>query len=266
MRFLLLAVLLTCSVPAFADMLWAVDTNNTNTGGNLWTIDTTTGAATQMTTTSTGVGGDISWLDGTLYAGAFTTIRQGFGTIDPLTGVVTTINGSYTGGDVAANPSTSVLYDVWSGTGGLNILTPAGSVVTHLSGNSTDSSVEDLAYDAVHGVLYGATTFNTLVSIDTSTGDATVLGTMFPGRGSASIAYDWMNNTLYVILFNASEGMDDLYSLDPTNGTPTLIGPTGITNQFVTGFADLPTPEPASGALIAIGLAGFWLATRRRTA
>jgi hypothetical protein len=229
----------------------------------LWIIDTTTGAATQVATLSRQVGGDISELDGTFYVAGFGSNDVGLGTVDPATGVVTEISSSSPGTDLAANPSLSLFYDEGSTEKGLYTITPSGSA-TFIGDGSNLHSI-DLAYDAVHGVLYSMGLSDDLETFDVTTGSGTILGTPFPARQAKTIAYDSNNNTLYALVQLSSDPNqgDYLYSLDATTGAPTLVGPTGVSSVNFTGFADLAAPEPASAALIGIGLAGLWLVRRR---
>jgi hypothetical protein len=258
MRLLFTVLFLATSAHAFASTLYAVD----DTGGvsHLWTIDTTTGAATQGVTLSMELAeGDISWLNGTLYAGD-NIIR--FGTIDPATGSMTVINGGLPVDSLAADPNRSVFYDIGSTEARVDVIAPDGSS-THFPGNSGDEAVADLAYDPVHDVLYASTIFGTLVSIDTSTFDGTIIGTVFALRDTGPVAYDWSNGTLYILRQDPADKVDKLYSLDVTNGTPTLIGSTGVSNVRFDAFADLPVPEPSTVLMVGLGLAGLaWVRSR----
>ncbi len=128
LRFFLVALFLTSFSPAFADSLWAVDTGLT---GHLWTIDTTTGAATQGPALSAQIDGDISWLNGTLYGGFRSDAigTQGFYSIDPATGVATLIDNSIRVPSLAAIPSLSEFYDVGAAVPGVDIITPPLSAI-----------------------------------------------------------------------------------------------------------------------------------------
>jgi len=230
--------------------------------GHLWTIDTTTGAATQGPAVSTQTTGDISWLNGTLYGGSHSgASNKGFYTIDPTTGVATALNSSISIQSLAAIPSLSEFYDVGSTVSRVDIITPTGSIAQHLAGGGNDDFVQDLAYDSLNGVLYSTGALGSLDTIDLSTGIGTYVGQLLGpmGRRNGPIAYDWNTNTLYM-LFLDDFNSDNLYSVNTDTGAATLIGPTGLTGVYFTGFADLPVsaaPEPSTAALIAMGVVGF---------
>ncbi len=246
--FFLLVLLLACSSCAFADTLYAVDGFS-----HLWTIDTTTGAATEGPALSLQVLGDISWLNGTLYGGSAANGNEAFSTIDPTTGIVTVINGSIPVQSLAAIPSLSEFYDVGSTVDRVDIITSTGSIAQHFTANSgQDDFVNDLAYDSLHGVLYATDNEGDLDTIDLSTGDGTTVGHLIgtSGRATGPTAYDWNTGTLYALIDTG------LYSVNTDTGVATLIGSTGMS---FSGFADLPVPEPSTAALIATGVAGFVL-------
>jgi PEP-CTERM motif len=262
--FLFSLLLLTGWSPVFPNTLWAVDSHGVGGGGgtvsNLWQIDTTTGLATQIVTLDTTASfvGDITVLNGTIYGGAGDA-GKGFSSIDPTTGVLTVINGAAPIQGLAVNPNIPLFYEDGSTGNDFNTITPAGSRTVIGGGGDF---IRDLAYDSVHGVLYGWDSATvTLNTIDPSTGAATSLPTSFANpRLGGAIGFDWTNNTLYFL----NDSDDNLYSLNTTTGAPTLIGPTGLTGVVFVGLADLPVPEPSSGALIAIGMGGLALARQAR--
>ena len=257
MRLCLLSLLLTCWSPAFGSTLWAVDTSGSVS--HLWQIDTATGAATQVVTLATTTGaGDITVLNGTIYGGSGS---SGFSTIDPVTGVFTSINGADPIQGLAADPSIPLFYEDGNVGFELNRILPDGSR-TIIGGGGANDFITDLAYDPVHGVLYGWSNVVLLETIDPATGTATPAPSksFAVSRLNGAIGYDGANNTLYFL----NDGDENLYSLNTTTGAPTLIGPTGLTGVTFTGLSDLSVPEPSSASLIAIGLGAFALARQQR--
>lgn len=115
--------------------------------------------------------------------------------------------------------------------------------------------------------LYGLDSFKTLVSIDITTGAGTAIGVGtydddFGGYG-VGLAYDPATGTMY------SRSFDNLYTVDLTNGTTTLIGAsagflTGLTfdSAFSTlysvgqGTGDFAMVDPSTGAPTIIGNMG----------
>lgn len=259
MRFCILT-LLACATCVKADTMYGVNASN-----EVYQVDTSTGTATLFTTLSgDSVRGGISFLDGVLYAsnmgGDF------FGTIDLGSGTSTEISNQGDRGwaGLAANPALDLLYTVDNGVTGdpLLAVTPSGATTTIGDTNVTDG-IQELAYDANHGVLYGIGQTTALVvslyTINTSTGAPTLIGTVATDLGTApAIGYDNLNNTLYM------DDTEGFYSLNTSTGSPTLIG-TGMPN-FPIALADIPAPEPGTSALIGLGLAAVSLAGLRRRA
>jgi hypothetical protein len=254
LRIFLCALLLSVSGPAFADTMYGFG------GGGLYTIDTTTGAATFVTLIAGGtlVNGDLSLLNGVLYGTGVNTASSGFefGTINPVAGAFAGIADNDSLG-LAANPNLGVFYEIDDTD--LATLTTAGVSIDVGSFGIGATALVDLAYDAVDGILYAVTQGPSLYTVDTSTGAATLVGSLglSTTNNNGSIGYDNLNGTLYF-----EDGInDDLYTVNTSTGVAALVGSNGDDVAF-TGLADISTPEPATAALIAIGLAG--LALRRR--
>lgn len=267
---LFLILLVACSLPAFADTLWAVNSGTSY----LWQIDTTTGAATQVVKLSTAVEWDLTELNGTLYVASNAAGGSGISTIDPVSGAVTLISSAASPQGLAANPGLSSLYGDGSSEGGLNIIQPDGSR-TQIGGNGGDGAW-DLAYDAADGVLYGWNGFTLgLDIIDTTTGNVDQISSgAFSGRPRGTLAWDGNDDTLYLLMelpgYLDPNQTDVLYSVNTTTGALTGVGDTGVSGVQFVGMADLqasPTPEPSTTGLIGFGLAGVaGLGLRRRRA
>jgi hypothetical protein len=71
-----------------------------------------------------------------------------------------------------------------------------------------------------YGAVYGD---NTLVTLDTLTGARTVVGSI--GKGISGLAYDYSTNKLFGVEWDGVNS--NLYSINPLNGAPTLIGTCG---------------------------------------
>jgi len=228
---------------------------SSSTPGTVYQINTATGAATSvvnLTGDSTTSLVDISFLNGTLYASdVFAGRAFTFGTINLTTGAYTAINnqgGSANWQGLAAIPSKNLLYAVALDSLGdpLVSVTPGGVVSTI---GPTNRGIEDLAYDGIHGILYGVDV-SSLFTIDPLTGNTTLIGALGISGGRPGLGYDANNNTLYL----NEGGTGNFYSVNSATGQATLIGSNGSVNgQGIDGLADLPAssvPEPQAVLLL----------------
>jgi hypothetical protein len=176
-----LALTFGLSAPAQADVLYGV--TSSNPGASLYTINTSTGAATQFLNLS-GVAAtslnDLATLNGQLYAtnvipnsGPFGFVYT-FGSINRTTGAYTAINnqnGSANWQSLTSDPAKNLLYTVDDTGAGAPLLsvTPGGAI-TNIG--STNTFISGLAFDSNHNILYGVN-HNSLYKINTTTGAAT---------------------------------------------------------------------------------------------
>ncbi|WP_254508181.1 Ig-like domain-containing protein [Anatilimnocola floriformis] len=214
-----------------SDILYGIS----STANGLYSINTTTGAATLIHTV---VGGDpsligLAALGGALYAtDIFTSSGAAFGSINATSGVFTPINnqgGAANWHSLAANEAANILYTVSLGgsSNPLLAVTPNGAIST--IGN-TGVQFRGLAYDNEHGVLYGATESN-LFRINTTTAAVTLISSL-AGEGYLGLEYDPSHQRLLATYF------DSLWAIDPQTGAATLIGPNGVGE--IDGLALIP--------------------------
>jgi hypothetical protein len=110
--------------------------------------------------------------------------------------------------------------------------------------------MDGLAYDAAGDILYGVNDVDhQLQIISQATGAVTDVGSLGFTLGVYSgLTFDSESNTLYL------SSSQNLYSVNTTTGTATLIGSTGVN---MTGLAFAPSavviPEPGSLSLLALG-------------
>jgi hypothetical protein len=163
-----------------------------------------------------------------------------FGTIDLGTGLFNQIGPSNPGFIGVATIGNTVFGDTVAGD--LYRIDPATGNVS-LIGNSGGPTFSTFA-GTPGGTLYGIDITNSLYSIDPNTGSASLLGsTGLPSLANAvyANALTANANAIYYFLAINHSTTDELYTLNPTTGHATDIGPTGV---------------PA-GSLQGIGGAGF---------
>ncbi|MDX2131206.1 MAG: hypothetical protein SFY69_04040 [Planctomycetota bacterium] len=222
-------------------------------------IDTTTGAATPVGDTGLERIADIAYDRGMGVMYALTTGADLY-TLDLATGASTLV-ASNTGvlpeggltfdasmGRLLANSSTDLL--------GVHTATAARTTIGAF--NTTDTDVSGLAFDAsgrLLGLAKNGTLSDTLLSIDLSTGQATLVGDTGVSSAASVGGLAFYDGTLFM-----SDG-GALWSLDAATGAATYIGAHGVVAVTdVSGIAFIPAP--GAGALLA--LAGVVVSRRRR--
>jgi hypothetical protein len=266
------------SVPVQAEVLYGI--TSSNPGVSLYTINTTTGAATHYLNLSGAAAsglGDLAALNGTLYASDVIPTsgppQYTFGSINPTTGAYTAINnqnGSSNWQSLAANPAKNLFYTVDIGATGAPLLsvTPGGTITDI---GFSNAFIIGLAFDSNHNILYGVN-HNSLYTINTTTGAATIVGATGFTNDYEGIAYDNATNRLYLntgtdpnhTLINN----DSLYTLNTTTGAATLVGANAAVfpggSSGIDGIAFQATPEPCSITLLGFGAVGLVASRWRR--
>jgi hypothetical protein len=257
---LLLLIGLAClfaALPATAGTLYFSQDDNSN---GLYTLNTTTGLATQVGITD--VDGSTAGLalgdqPGTLFA------SRPFGI-----GRVNT-----DGSGAAYMPDSTVaegleyaggtLYGVINGEF-FTIDTTTGLVATTLA--APDADVEGLAYG--NGVIYGLAGWSgprgNLYKYDIGLDLWSLLGFTGVEFNVPGLAFDSDLGILYAI----GSQDNNLYSIDPATAVATAIGPTALTDSTGGGLAyqsDTTIPEPATCGLIGAALIGLTFWRRRLT-
>ena len=237
---------------------------------NLYTINTSTGAATLVG--STGVSSPFDGIafdaTGTLYG---YTPGGGPGdlyTINPATGAATLVGS--TGlfapqGGMSAQPGTDTLFAIDSSSTDhlltINKSTGAATIVGAMGAAGRD--VSGIAFQpngALLGVALNDNSADMLVSINTSTGLASNIGPtgLNITNGLASLAFDPDSGT------NFFTDSSSLYTVNTVSGVVTLVGGHGVSGFSGLAFDKVPlgpaaVPLPASawmglGLLAALGL------------
>ncbi|MFC4821807.1 BACON domain-containing protein [Dokdonella ginsengisoli] len=161
---------------------------------------------------------------------------SGLFSVDTTTGAATEISGSAGGGDVwgmTADPSTNTLY--WIGPTSdqelstVDPVTGATTLIAAITGAAVGDTINAIAADA-QGHLYGTLqTGDSLISIDKTTGDTAVIGSLGVNVTNLSgLAFDPASGTLYFA--NAGIGV---FTVDVTTGVATAVGAAQDSAQLV---------------------------------
>lgn len=256
--------LATCafsSIGLAAGTLYGVDSSR-----RIYTLNLTTGAATQVGTISA----NVSTAAGLAYDTSTNTMYVTSTTNDALYTVdMTTFNATLVGG----YGDTSVVmhgleYDstnntLWGASGGgsnfnfysINKSTGAATLVGPLG----VISFTNLGYNSDTDKLYATNSdTDSFYSVNRATGAMTLIGALGGPTNPNGLAYNKDDGTMYLICNNT----DTLYKVDMATGAALAVGPLGSTLTNPLGLAFVPdVPEPSSlGAIAAMGL----VALRRR--
>lgn len=132
---------------------------------------------------------------------------------------------------------------------------------TSFVGRILFQNVYALAFDQA-GHLFGiADTTDELISISTTTGNGTLVGSVDTG-----FAFDIASRPEDNVMFLSDSGTSSLYRIDTATGATTLVGPYGASVN-IAGLAFGPgaaVPVPGSLGLAALGLVALGAQARRR--
>ena len=248
------------STPALA-ALYGLSSSNP---GTLYTVSSSDGSATAVNDLT---GSDLvsytglSFLDGTLFGSDVYVSGFKVGTIDTGSAAFTGVgdqDGSSNWHGLASDESAGLLYTIdISDSNKLKSMT-AGGVVTTI-GTGTGIQGRGMAYDDGNGILYATGVTGqpqSLYTVNTATGVATLVGDMGVSTYYVGLAYDEVADILY-----ANVGETGLYTVNVSTGELAFIGSNGTTaGSGIDGLAwlgpqgpDVPKPGTLALAMLAVG-------------
>lgn len=262
------ALAITGAGPASAGLMYGVSFASTE-GSILYQVDPQSGLASNPRPTGLDhVVGIAFGSDGTLYGLTNATTPTHPNTlvrINSTTGSAQVVGSTglsdIVEGDLAFDRTTGSLYGMYHLTGGqrklftVNASTGAATALP----DSLAGDPSAMAFDAAGNLYVIDTALAKLHTVNKATGATLTTLSLSRSLGAvAGMAVDPATGVFYVA-DGDSGGTDHLYTLDPTTGLLTDIGPTGLAN----GLAGLAiVPEPASAVLLS---AGAWWFGRRRS-
>lgn len=155
-------------------------------------------------------------------------------TIDMNNGDITEIGATADMMGMAWDPTTQTMYGV-DFDGGFYTVDLASGATTN-AGTTTDGLIGITCTN--DGTLYGVDLVNDEFGmIDKTTGDWTVIGPVgFNANYAQDLAIDRTDNTIYWAAYDGGGGGGQLMTIDPTTGSPSLIGSFAGSAE-ITGFA-----------------------------
>lgn len=196
--------------------------------------------------TSFGVTASVFTNSAEYYNGVYyfaNTTNGDFGTIDPATGNMTVIATGNNCAAVAYNPADGQLYGLKIGNSPvLYTINPATGAESQVIASTSTDFVLGMTITNDGRILVIDGTANGIAELNPTTGALTTIITPgFSVNYGQDLAMDRETNTPYWAAYNADDSDGQLYSLDLSTNTATLIGSFG--NQ-VSGFATMTTNNP----------------------
>lgn len=260
------AMLLVASIAARADSLLFQTGND---GTSLYATNPTNGASTLIGNFGYGaVYGDAFAPDGTLYAMINSFSPSQLATVNLSTGAATPV-GTPTGISdlmgIAFAPN-GTLYGASWGSNDLYTLNLTTGQATEVGSLGTDGEVMDLAWDSMNSTMYGLSSYGSdgsvLYTVNLSTGAGTVVTNI---SGDSCLMGMAISGSGTFLATDYCSGNSPLYQINPSDGSLTSLGLTGISAPMGGDFQPTLTPEPPAVLLLGFGLLGLTgLAARKR--
>jgi hypothetical protein len=270
--FMSLSLALFTTSASAGPIVYVVATNYNNFTGQFGTMDTTTGTFNQIgPVTSDPLFGLVPGPNGNLLSFS---ASGNLDSVNPATGAVSVVGATGLGnldgtiaelnGTVYATDLYNNLYTVNKTTGATSLIGPTGippcpSLFSPIEVSDemlfTDGGKLYATFDGVNLTTLALVDSPELFQINPTTGVATLVDPTALGLNAAVL----VNGTLYGFA-SGYAGPNTVLSLNPANGNTNFI--TDSTGFNITGAA--ATPEPASFALVGIGIAAVLVSKRRK--
>jgi hypothetical protein len=211
----------------------------TDNPGGYTTVGTANTGANGFVCGATFLNGDFSQLYALVYAdNKLVKVNTANATVTDIAACAPGGSDGWTG--MAVDPTTGILYaSAFGAVNNLYTINPTTGAATLIGQITNADLVIGIAINAA-GQMYGLDLGDYLISINKATGAGTVIGSIgYDANYAQDLAFDVVNNVLYVAAYNNTTGLAELRVADTTTGNTTLIGAFSASDLEVDGFATM---------------------------